>query len=265
MKKTFSTNSATRRDSYYPRQPPSPIFHHRSAGFHPNNRHLPTHPRLPTFTINLRFNHRTHRRDLRRDDLESLIKKCKPNPDNFTFNTNESIAVSLNFNQKTDAINAVIWFWQSRLSVNSNRIHDFTPEFITNSDNVELDVRLRNLFVSHVKELMNGKEVNRWIEEWDRLLKEINHVNSLLSKSYQIRVQEENIDRKKVLDGEKNLIERRLKEFESAMECILKYLEENGNVVDLKKVCLFMLIGGKFFSKYIINSRVVQYKLEEVL
>jgi ATP-dependent RNA helicase DHX8/PRP22 len=76
---------------------------------------------------------------------------------------------------------------------------------------------------------MNGNEVNRWIEEWDRLLKEINHVNSLLSKSSPIRVQEQNIDRKKALDGEKSLIERRLKEFESAMECILKYLEEKNN------------------------------------
>jgi len=96
-----------------------------------------------------------------------------------------------------------------------------------NSDNPkhgdDLEVRLRSVFINHVKELMEGKEINRWIKEWDRLSKEIDQVNSLLSKPFPIRVQDENLDRKKVLDGEKNLVEKRLKEFEFAMECILMH------------------------------------------
>lgn len=93
----------------------------------------------------------------------------------------------------------------------------------------ELKARLRSVFMSHVKELMEGKEINRWIKEWDRLSKEIKDVNSLLGKPFPIRVQDENIDRKKMLDGEKNLVEKRLKEFEYAMENILMYLDENNN------------------------------------
>ncbi|MCI34059.1 pre-mRNA splicing factor ATP-dependent RNA helicase-like protein, partial [Trifolium medium] len=98
------------------------------------------------------------------------------------------------------------------------------------SDRVELEGSLRRVFVSHVKELMEGKEVKRWVEEWDRLSKEIASVASLLGKPFPIRVQQQNIQRKKGLDDEKSLVERRLKEFEFAMECILQHLGENNHV-----------------------------------
>jgi hypothetical protein len=44
---------------------------------------------------------------------------------------------------------------------------------------------------------------------------------------FPIRVQQQNIQRKKGLVDEKSLVEKRLKEFEFAMECILQH---NNNV-----------------------------------
>ncbi|CAK8537270.1 unnamed protein product [Lathyrus sativus] len=91
------------------------------------------------------------------------------------------------------------------------------------------------------------------------------------------------VERKKGIDDEKSLVEKRLKEFEFAMESILQHLEESNNVesgedfvhvlrfdgnFDWKKIHSLILrelrrleeglpiypIGRKFFSKYIINK-----------
>lgn len=114
------------------------------------------------------------------------------------------------------------------------------------SDRIELEGRLRSLFVSHVKELMEGKEVKKWVEEWERLSKEIALVASLLGKPFPIRVQQQNIQRKKGLDDEKGLVERRLKEFEYAMECILHYLEGDNNVENGDGFVPVFRFGGNF-------------------
>ncbi|CAJ2667894.1 pre-mRNA splicing factor ATP-dependent RNA helicase-like protein [Trifolium pratense] len=227
MKKTFPPNY----NPHFHRQPPHcPVYRYRKPGFHSNHRvdrpperNSPHRP--PNFILMLHLG----RRALHRDDVECLIGKCKPNPDNFLFYPCDGVAASLNFIQWTDARDAVVWFWESRLSEG----HDFTPELISNvmvpSDRVELEGSLRRVFVSHVKELMEGKEVKRLVEEWDRLAKEIGSVVSLLGKPFPIRVQQQNIQRKKGLDDEKSLVERRLKEFEFAMECILQHLGENNH------------------------------------
>ncbi|RHN65634.1 hypothetical protein MtrunA17_Chr3g0082081 [Medicago truncatula] len=253
MKKTFPTTNhrtTTRHDSYLRRQPPWRADHHWNPRFQSN--HLYYRPRLPYFIVNLRL---THRLNLRREEIETLIADCKPNPDKFSFQPNESITASLNFNNGTDAISAVVWFWESRLS---ECRHELSPEFIEmNSDNSkhgdELKARLRSVFMSHVKELMEGKEINRWIKEWDRLSKEIKEVNSLLGKPFPVRVQDENIDRKKMLDGEKNLVEKRLKEFEYAMENILMYLEENNNNNDDDDDVNVIRFGERFDWEKICN------------
>lgn len=134
------------------------------------------------------------------------------------------------------------------------------------SDTVELEGSLRRVFASHVKELMEGKEVKKWVEEWDRVSKEISRVVSLLGKPFPIRVQEQNIQMKKGLDEEKSLIERRLKEFEFAMECILQHLEEDSKVDSGDDfVPVFRFGGGFDWGK--IHSLIVRERrrLEEGL
>lgn len=121
-----------------------------------------------------------------------------------------------------------------------------TPELTSNvlvpSDTDELESRLKALFASHVKGLMEGKEVKRLVEEKDRLSKEIQRVSWLLSKPLSIPVLTQKREEKKGLETEKNLIEMRLKEFRNAMECVLKYM--NGeNKVDDDGVAVFRFHG----------------------
>lgn len=94
--------------------------------------------------------------------------------------------------------------------------HDFMPMLGSNVA-VKDDVEgcLQPVLARHVEGLMEGKEVKWWVEESERL--------------------------KRFVD-EKNLVERRLKEFESAMQCLLKYLEDGGD--DVEGVKVFRFDGG---------------------
>lgn len=89
-----------------------------------------------------------------------------------------------------------------------------------------VEVRLQNLFARHVRKVMTeGKEVKRWLEESERLSKEIMRVSGLLSNPLKIGMHYQYVEKKKGLVGEKNLVDRRVEEFVFAMECVLKYLE----------------------------------------
>lgn len=79
------------------------------------------------------------------------------------------------------------------------------------------------------------------MEESERLSKEISRLSSSLSKPLRLGVHNELVEKKKGLVDEKNLVERRLKEFESAMQCLLKYLEGG---VDVEGVTVFRFDGG---------------------
>jgi len=78
--------------------------------------------------------------------------------------------------------------------------------------------------------VMEGKEVKRWVEESERLSKEIERVSTLLGKHLHIDLSNHYIEQRKGLVVEKIQVERRLKEFDSAMDCILKYLAEDADV-----------------------------------
>ena len=71
-----------------------------------------------------------------------------------------------------------------------------------------------------------GKEVKRWEEETERLRKEIAHVTQVLKGLLKIGVSCQQLEKKKGLEVEKRLVERRVREFRCAMECLLKVLEE---------------------------------------
>ncbi|XP_061375707.1 ATP-dependent RNA helicase DEAH12, chloroplastic-like isoform X2 [Gastrolobium bilobum] len=203
---------------------PRPVHHsytYWKPQLQPN--HCLDRPPEPNFVVKLR----SSRRAYRREDVESLIGKCKSAPEYSSFYPSDRVAAVLNFREWVDARDAVVWFWESRLS----GVHDFTPELTWNvrvpSDRVELEGCLRTLFASHVKGLMEGKEVKRWVAESERLSKEIAQAANMLGKVLPIGVHWQQMEKKKGLDDEKKLIERRIQEFNSAMECILQYLEEN--------------------------------------
>lgn len=158
--------------------------------------------------------------------MEALIAKCKSKPESFSVFPGDHVAARLNFCQWCDALEAFVCFWECCF----NEVHAFMPELISHvlvpSDMDELRDRLRVLFASHVKGLMEGKEVKRWREESQRASKELSQLTYLLKRPKSFGLLDELQQKKKGLDAEKKLIEMRIKEFQSAMECILRYLED---------------------------------------
>lgn len=202
--------------------------HHRKSEFRPNQR-LDRPPesfspiKKPNFVVRLR----SGRRSFNKTDVESLIAECKCKPESFSVFPSDHVAAGLNFCQWVDALEAFLCFWELRF----NEVHDFTPELISHvlvpSDMDELRGRLRAIFASHVKGLLEGKEVKRWREESERISKELASLTYFLKRPKSIPMNYELREKKKGLDAEKRLIEKRINEFRSGMECILRYLEDS--------------------------------------
>nr|KYP75765.1 putative pre-mRNA-splicing factor ATP-dependent RNA helicase [Cajanus cajan] len=95
--------------------------------------------------------------------------------------------------------------------------------------------------------MTEGKEVKRWVAEIDRLSEEIARVSDCLGKPSAVGLFYRFMEKERGLVEEKSLAERRVKEFESAMECVLKHLEDeddgesrgDGEVVDAVPVFRF--------------------------
>ncbi|KAI9116976.1 hypothetical protein K1719_011975 [Acacia pycnantha] len=220
----FPRNPEFHRNSH----PPSNFRPPWKPEFRPNQRldrppENCSHARRPNFVVLLR----SARRDFTRAVVEDLIAKCKPKPESFSVFPGDHVAARLNFFQWCDALEAFVFFWEFCL----NEVHGFTPELkshvLVPSDMDELRDRLRAIFASHVKGLMEGKEVKRWREESERASKEIARLKYLLKKPSSLGALDGLREKRKGLDSEEKLIERRIKEFQSAMECVLRHLEDS--------------------------------------
>ncbi|CAL0320377.1 unnamed protein product [Lupinus luteus] len=234
--KKFNSHNTTRHHHNSQLQPPPPpppsshgghnsrptrhSFYHWKPGVHPPGNNSTV--RRPSFGITLL----PGRRCFRRDDVAAVISECNSKPENTSFSGGDRVTAVLGFRQWCDALDAVGWFWQSRLK----ELHDLTPELtssvLTRSHMHELERRLKNLFSYHVKCLMEGKEVKRLSVEIERLSKEIESVSKMLSKPLPIPVYNQRKEKKKGFETEKKLIEKRVREFKNAMECLVKKFEE---------------------------------------
>lgn len=172
--------------------------------------------------------------------MEALINECEHKPQSFTFYPGDDVAAALSYRNWEEACDAAAWFWESLLLEK----HGYTPALDSNvAVTGDLDGRLRVLFTRHVQRVMEGREVKRWVEESERLSKEIARVSTLLRNGLHIDLSSHYIEQKKGLNVEKNQVERRLKEFESAMDCILKYLAEGDDEEDGGSVNVFKFDG----------------------
>lgn len=233
----FRRNSEFHRNAYHSGNFRYPAgynsYYHRKPEFYPNRQFdLPPASFSPISRPNFVVKLRSGRRSLGRAEIESLIAKCKSKPEGFSIFPSDQVAATLNFCQWVDALEAFVYFWEFRLK----ETQDFTPEMIPHvlvpSDIDELRARVRALFASFVKGLMEGKEVERWREESERVSKEIRRLTHSLGKPLPLGQFHELREKRKGLEAEKKLIERRIKEFQSAMECILCYLEGNNNKLE---------------------------------
>ncbi|KAH7860615.1 hypothetical protein Vadar_015579 [Vaccinium darrowii] len=197
--------------SYHDRKPP---YHHR-----------------PHFTVELRCTTRT----FPKSDLDDIVSRYKSKIETYDIHTTGPLALSLQFRQWIDALEATVSLWEEKL----NGDHSFTPYLMpSRCDMDRLRVRLTTLFIEHVKQLIEGDLVQTWQKKLGLVVDEIGKVKTRLRDHNSIGVYEEMTRKKVGLESEKRVIEKRIGEFKSAMECVLSFLEERLSVEDFKVIRL---------------------------
>ncbi|KAA8545630.1 hypothetical protein F0562_020414 [Nyssa sinensis] len=174
-------------------------------------------PRSPSFVVDLRSGHGT----FRTSEVQSLIEKCIPKPPRFFVNPSGPFAGRLFFWQQSDAVEAIVFFWERRLAGD----HLMTPLSEVFDD--VLKERLKLLFVSHVRNLLEGVTMQRTKEKRELLLKETKRLKNLLGKPKHFALFNELQTKQKGLGTEIELITKKIEEFRSAIKCILAHLEGN--------------------------------------
>lgn len=159
-------------------------------------------------------------------DVKALADQCKSAPESFKTYQSGALTGALFFRQWAGALEAVVSLWESRLDGAHSLVPRYNPVVVVPANLQELEDRLVALFAERIRRLMEGEEVKKWNEKRDRVLVEIGKVSKLLTKPKNVRVFNELKDKERMLTCEKDLMERRVKEFKSAMNCILAYLEK---------------------------------------
>lgn len=170
-------------------------------------------------------------RNLCKSDIEALINRCKAKAERVQVCPSNYVVASLCYEQWVNALDALVWLWESRL----DGFHNFLPELTSNksvpSDGVDLEDRLKALFSDRIKLMIDGDEVKKCEAKRDSLAKEYERVQWLRKRPH--RYWHDLNDKEKMYKGEIELVEKRIREFKSAMNCLLanvngKALEEYG-------------------------------------
>lgn len=212
--------------------PNSGSFPHKPHNFPANNhRYRPVGPPgssspviRPNFLVELFRDHGAVGPGL---DVKALVDQCKSAPESFKVYQSGTLAGALFYQKWVDALQTLVWLWESRL----DGVHRLIPKLNNGSivpGRKELEDRLRAVFAERIRRLIDGEEVKKWNEERDRLLIEIGKVSGLLKKHNPLNAFTELTGTQKRLTDEKDLIDKRVKEFKSAMTCMLAYLEGKG-------------------------------------
>ncbi|KAF3439242.1 hypothetical protein FNV43_RR17517 [Rhamnella rubrinervis] len=175
----------------------------------------------PNFIVDLVLEQRGDRRP----DVQALVDQCKTKPERFTPYKSGSLVGTLFFRQWVDTIQAMVWFWESRLDGVHGLIPRLKPMVIVPSDIDELRDRLRVVFADHIRRLIDGEVVGKWNKKRDDFSNEIRNISALLGKPKRLKQHIELSDRVKRLTCERNLVDKRVKEFKSAMNCMLAHLQ----------------------------------------
>ncbi|KAJ4963552.1 hypothetical protein NE237_023491 [Protea cynaroides] len=204
----WSPNQETRcnfHGNYWKKYPPSP----------------PEDYKLDNFVVVLP----SEKRDFCTTSIEALIAGCSSTCDNFfVFSSECPVAAKLFFKQWSDLVEAMVYLWERRLD-GTHHLDPFVKSIaLLPSDMEELKGRLKALFVSRVKSLLDGEEVKRWQKKLELACDEIADVSASLKRYQRIVVFDELTSKKKVLVSARELIAKRIREFRSAMNCILDYL-----------------------------------------
>lgn len=96
------------------------------------------------------------------------------------------------------------------------------------SDLEELQDRLRGLFTERIKKLIDGEAVKKWEAKRALLSKEFERVSKSLLRPSPVWTLDDLAQKKRRSKGEMELVDSKIREFKSAMNCLLAYLDGNG-------------------------------------
>ncbi|GFP90336.1 putative uncharacterized protein at4g01020 chloroplastic [Phtheirospermum japonicum] len=197
-------------------------------------------PVRPNFIVQFRSE-----RASKQAETEAVIQKLKFQPQKSSVISSNHIAGTLYYEQWSEALETVVQLWEMKLD--DNRL-SIWPRIIFNvevpSDKSEMKDRLRLLFLEKLKELKKGDLVDKWLRKLGSVVNEINRVSDILRKPQRLRLSDELLRKRKGLQGERDLILKRVQEFKSAINCIENYLE-NGEMNEEGAVQVFRFTDGE--------------------
>nr|DAD41023.1 TPA_asm: hypothetical protein HUJ06_015346 [Nelumbo nucifera] len=164
---------------------------------------------------------RSGRRAITKSDVEVLLAGCASTPERCEVFPTVLVAARLYFQQWSDALEALTFFWERRL----DGAHLLDPVVIPNVFVNEQRDRIKALFATRVQSLMNGEAVRRLQKKLEVTLDGIAKISNKLRKPQKPGTFKMLDAERKGLYAERKLISKRISEFKSAMRCILDHLE----------------------------------------
>ncbi|GAB2226110.1 hypothetical protein Drorol1_Dr00021901 [Drosera rotundifolia] len=195
------------------------------ASFNSHRHRRPPDP-SPNFIIELRAEN-----FFSRSEVARFINQCSARGYKYEVYNCGSVAGRIMYSEWSFALEGVVELWERKFE---GECGGMVPVLVSNmdvaSDWVELEERLRGLFVGKVKGLVDGEVVRRWKKKVDSLTDRIGEVSGLLRRrqGHRVGVFEGLVKKKEGLVAERKLIDDRVKEFRAGLGCIVDHLEGRG-------------------------------------
>lgn len=173
------------------------------------------------FVINLGSSNQT----LTRLELDKLVKKLPKKPQSCSLCDSDGYAARLCYEQWSETVEVMEHLWRTRVGEE----HLMTPWLIQNvevsSDKLELEDRLKPIFMQKVREFMDGELVKKSRKKLKEVTEEINVVSAQLRKPNPLGVADDLLKKKEALMAERDLVSRRTKEFRYGIRCVKFFLK----------------------------------------
>ncbi|CAH9070258.1 unnamed protein product [Cuscuta epithymum] len=179
-------------------------------------------PKPPNFIIHLRS--RDHA--LPRSEFERLIVELPERPqDSFFSEGSRVFSGKLFYEQWSGALEVIVHLWRLRLEGGCSVTPFLEQNVVVPSDKLELNDRLKEVFLEKLEALMDGELVQKCRKKLILVLDEISKLTIQLGKLNRLGHSANLLKKKEVLMGERDLISKRIKEFKNGITCIMLYLK----------------------------------------
>lgn len=174
-----------------------------------------------------------------------MIWKLKFRPQKSILVASNFISAELYYEQWTEALGTMVQLWDMKLN---DKELGFSPRLVWNveapSDRLELNDRLKVLFIDKLKGLKEGELMEKWLKKLGTVVDEITKVSELLKNPQKLGVIDQILMKRKGLEAERDLILNRVEEFKNGIRSIEVYLE-NGEKNEEPDFEVFRFVGRK--------------------